>query len=591
MKSDKSKAASADTDPQQLATLARSEHVAARRVVAKNERTPPEVLDGLSHDSDKATRQAVAGNPNAPANALIRLGAQFPGQLLGNPALDALVIENPNLFSEIPEATLTSIAKRESCPTELLGHLARAGHGKGLLLSLAQNGNTPSDAVHYLHSLSAPQLAQRFNAPEDQMRKVKDALAQHFQVRGEADPEESRQLAWEALVWRVLKADANDIGDLVEHAIIPKRVKDDLIGWTLHLRGVVAACKALKLPASLLEAIASQSDKRDLKLVQKCAGCPAWIRGVGTAAEARLAIEANREASEDLWQQATASGSDALMLALAAHPLAKGRIDAGQTLDRLAREASARGWQCGEGDTDWRSMSFICTHRMILPETLVFLYESVCVRDRTLPLAAEIFSLIAEHPNTPMHVLRELVERGEQLVASNPRADADLLRAIYATVPNTERALSENPVTPPDILAALTKSEDLEVLSTLLRNPSTPPDALLHILKKKDALEILDFKGTEPALLAHPNLSGPVIDVLINRSLVDTYAKGAVLASDRRLSERSYERLARIAGQTAIQKQLASNPAVPIGIVERLASHKDQSVKKAALRSLKQRAS
>ena len=61
------------------------------------------------------------GQPaNAPASALMRIGAQFPKQLLENPVPDAMAIENPDLFSEIPEATLTSIAKRESCPAEML---------------------------------------------------------------------------------------------------------------------------------------------------------------------------------------------------------------------------------------------------------------------------------------------------------------------------------------------------------------------------------------------------------------------------------------------------------------------------------------
>ena len=202
-----------------------------------------------------------------------------------------------------------------------------------------------------------------------------------------------------------------------------------------------------------------------------------------------------------------------------------------------------------------------------------------------------MFPLIAENPETPIHVLRELVGYGEQSVATNPRADAELLRAIYEKLPNTEAELSINPVTPPDVLAALARSKDLEVLSALLRNPSTPTEALLHILKKRDALEILDIRGTETALLAHPNLSGTIIDVLIMRNLVDTHAQGVMLANDSRLSAGSYERLADFAGRVAIQKQLASNPAVPIGIVERLTRHRDESVKRTALRSLKRRTS
>jgi hypothetical protein len=636
------------TDPKELIQLVLSKVPAARRAVARDPSSHPEVLDALSHDSDKATRRAVAGNPNAPASALMRLGAQFPNQLLENPALDAMAIENPNLFSEIPEATLTSIAKRESCSAEMLGHLAHAGHGKGLLMSLAQNGNTPSSAVRHLNGLSASQLAQRFSAPEDQMFRVKRLLGSHFQVRGDVDPEEAKQFVWQTLVERLLERDAGDIADLLDHADIPRRFKDDLIGWT-HLRdGVAAACRTLPLPATLIEAIASQAGKRDLKLVQKCLECPAWIKNASTAEEARRAIQVNREASEKLWKCATESGSDALMLSLVGHPLAEGRLDVGRILDRLARTIAARGWLRVDGYADPRAILFICGHPMTSAETLRFIHDSLRVQDRPplpVPLdeldtpirrkrlerwveeasrtpdelaaaagrhssvdyiiwrhpsvspevasrirvALDLFECLGEHPNAPAELLQHLAAWGARSVAGNPMASEEVLRALHVTQPDCAVYLASNRAAPSDLLLKLAASTAEEVLLNLLGNPSTPSEALLKIARHKDFEQIFDSRNAERSLFNHPNLSGAVIDALIDRGLLDTYRWGTMLAKNEQLSVASYEELERDEYRRSVRKPLASNPAVPTHILERLASCEDESVRRAALRTLKRR--
>jgi predicted DNA-binding WGR domain protein len=146
---------------------------ATNRLLAKHPKACSKLLDKLSHCSDKATREAVAENPNTPSKTLQKLGAQFPAQLLNNPALDWMVLENPSLFSEIPEETLAAIAKREDCSPGLLGHLARAGHGKGLLMSLLQNGSTPQAAIRYLMKTKPQNLAERYEVPEDSIIQIK----------------------------------------------------------------------------------------------------------------------------------------------------------------------------------------------------------------------------------------------------------------------------------------------------------------------------------------------------------------------------------------------------------------------------------
>lgn len=86
------------------------------QMVAKNPSTPPELLGELSKSQDAKTRQHVAGNPNTPIDLLWELGVEFPQQLVNNPILCLLLLENPNLIDTIPQKTLCSIFTLETVP-------------------------------------------------------------------------------------------------------------------------------------------------------------------------------------------------------------------------------------------------------------------------------------------------------------------------------------------------------------------------------------------------------------------------------------------------------------------------------------------
>ena len=649
-------ASSTEVSPEQLEELASAADAAVRRAVARNTRTPTQTLERLSHDSDKSTRQAVASNPNTPADTLMRLGAQFPDQLLENPALDALVIENPNLFSKVPEQTLAAIAKRATCPTEVLGYLARAGHGKGLLMSLIQNGQTPHDAIRYIGDTDAETLAARHETPEHDIRLVKRQVVHHVAVRGEVSADEARSALWSAVKERILTAEGAEVGDLLNQALIPQIETDEIAAWTLLLKGGAVACRTVRLPASLLEATACVADKRNLKLIQACAECPAWLSKVGSAEEARQAIETHRTESEALWREATASGSEAVTLALANHPLAPGSANAAEILNRLARSKIEAGWKFLAGRDDERSILwFIASSTLTAPGTLEFLFESVQVKDRPrLPLnlarlqrpellkaldkwlrvpnrtleelesASGIFastdSLIASHdnfnlpdhlrirwylkgdlldylgenPNTPLYVLKALAEWGEVSVAKNSAADEAALRTLYSLRPNrvVAEGLAANPSCPPDLLAEVAKSKDREyveyVLPALAANPSSPEEALLMVATCKQWRDLFEFDDTDRKLINHPNSTGRVLDTLIAKNRVDLESNGVRLARDTRLSEASFECLAKLR-DGAVRKQLAANPSISTEILLRLSRDKEESVKKTAQRALKQR--
>ncbi len=144
----KQEAASENTSQVRLEELARTSTELAR-IVAKNYSAAPELLQELGSSSDDTTRKGVASNPNTSTDVLLKLGAQFPGQLLENPVFPLLLLENPNLLADMPLATLRSLLKRDAVPESFL-EWAADSTDEGVLLAVAMNSNTPKTALSKL---------------------------------------------------------------------------------------------------------------------------------------------------------------------------------------------------------------------------------------------------------------------------------------------------------------------------------------------------------------------------------------------------------------------------------------------------------
>ncbi|MEM7593543.1 MAG: hypothetical protein AAF383_18855 [Cyanobacteria bacterium P01_A01_bin.83] len=109
------------------------------RKQAQDENTAPEILDELVTSEDYLTRKYVAGNPNTPTQTLLNSGEEFPRELLNNPIFDLLVLENPNLISDIPIKTLRSLIKQNNVPESFIVECAERESDKDLLLGIAMN--------------------------------------------------------------------------------------------------------------------------------------------------------------------------------------------------------------------------------------------------------------------------------------------------------------------------------------------------------------------------------------------------------------------------------------------------------------------
>lgn len=91
-------------------------NVEEARQQAQDENTEPEILAELANSEDIETRKCVASNPNTPTEALLKLGTEFPDEIIANPIFALLVLENPEsrfIQLSLARSTKTSIATLE----------------------------------------------------------------------------------------------------------------------------------------------------------------------------------------------------------------------------------------------------------------------------------------------------------------------------------------------------------------------------------------------------------------------------------------------------------------------------------------------
>lgn len=99
------------------------------RLVAQNPSSPAQLLRELGESSDATTRENVALNPNTPTQVLQKLGDEFSKEVLDNPVLPLLFLENPSILDELFQPdTLGSLVLDTQTPKEVLGMLIYSKH-------------------------------------------------------------------------------------------------------------------------------------------------------------------------------------------------------------------------------------------------------------------------------------------------------------------------------------------------------------------------------------------------------------------------------------------------------------------------------
>jgi hypothetical protein len=116
---------------------------------ASSERSLPARLEALANHIDAEVRLLVASNPNTPVSVLLDLGQEFPSQLLKNPILPILFLEDPNFLLSIPDKTLLALLCAYEAPLMLIEYAINHPR-EATKCFLAANEKTPD---HILEAL------------------------------------------------------------------------------------------------------------------------------------------------------------------------------------------------------------------------------------------------------------------------------------------------------------------------------------------------------------------------------------------------------------------------------------------------------
>ena len=495
---------------------------ATNRLLAKHPRASAELLEKLSHSSDQATRRGVASNPNTLPETLVRLGQQFPKEFLANPALDLLLLVNPALMVEVPEALLTRLLKQSECPASLL--IWAAGHPLAKIqLAVAMNAKAPLQALEKLRRsehtavLESVQALTRTDPEQDPEEAFENAVKERLRSMASHDLAESWSSGDIGLAqWNVLPLSfrlSQAVSDYAESATVVRMMsvagwsqsevqerlpgfegwddvaKDEQTGLAVlkelakdtraHVRAAVAASP--RATTSLLKVLAEDLDHSVRSSVAFNPHTPAILLAQlaeDSNVNVRICVAANRNAPAQVFEVLAGDRNRDVRCDVALNVRTPSHV-----LEVLAKDTKS----------DVREMLAKNTGT---PSTVL----SDLVQDSS----KHIREALARNPNTPSSALEILAKESQAWlrieVAKNPGCPASVLEALARDAnPQVRDAVAQNLAAPGDVLEALLATDDRGLLWELTKNPATPATAL-EILSRQDDPWIQTEVAEHPAL-------------------------------------------------------------------------------------------
>lgn len=412
-----------------------TENFELRRKVASDPGTAPDVLGGLGGSSDRITRQNVALNPNTPTEVLLKLGAEFPEELLDNPIFYLLLLENPNLVGKIPYDTLVSLFKYETVPDSFMEWVENRGiSDRQLALALGMNAKTPKNLLQGL-------LENSYYS------EVKEVVQLHVNFADEMT-ESWEQSAIAAICNTAF--DGQKYRQYLEQLAKINSIPEFLISFPELLTQIPpendqsvfeADVKYRNTPVDMLPPLARRN-------VAKNPSTPVHILSM-------LATDNNVEVRYELAKNPNTPIK--VLAQLATDYKAWVRYDVGKNTNATANILSQLAT-----DND-----------------------------------AGVRRNVASNPSTPIEILSKLATDNNHgvrySIASNPNTPVEILAQLatdrYASV---RQYIASNPNTPVEILAQLATDQDASVCQYIAANPHTPMSILQQLLSH-DNERVLKF--------------------------------------------------------------------------------------------------
>ncbi len=520
-----------EASPESLLALLNKDD-ATNRLLARHPRVSADLLEKLSHSSDKATRQGVAANPNTPPEIYVKLGQQFPKEFLANPALDLLLMVNPALMEEVPEALLVRLLKQVDCPASLLTWAAGHWYEK-IQLAVAMNANAPEEARQRLQ--------------ESEHQAVREAVRGKLGTTLEQDPEQAFEQAVRERLGSLelndlLKAwSSGDIG-LAQWSALPITFRLEIASNKKALKGVgvgmlpqavfarLASLPCANLlraiasnpnaPVQLLEALAKDEDPFLRMSVAENPSTPIHVLEALANDEyyfLRSSVAKNPSTPPRMLEVLGKDESDDVRFEVAINP-----NTTVQVLEALAKDKTVAESLAYNPITPAHLLAAMAKSKNhdvrsdvaaipIAPRNVL----EVLAKDKNIDVRCEVAAnqktpaqvlevlgsgkntderrRVAANPNTSLHTLEALAkdEYSVDMVATNPNAPVQLLEVLAKDGGWTRSRIAVNPNTTVQMLEALAKDSNRDVRSAVAYNPNTPVQILEALAKDKNLLVAL----------------------------------------------------------------------------------------------------
>ncbi len=583
-------AADETTLPEKLRILA-YERVELGRIVATNPSAEPELLRELALSEDKVTREGVTTNPNAPTDVLLALAGDFPRQFFSNPVLSLLMLENPNLATDLSYWSLLKLLKQDDAPEWFLA--CAAMHANSLVLEAVAKHKQATEAVLVQLATKSrydPELGLCIAQRKDVSQKVLERLAEYG-----AGSVRLYLATYPKISAKVLEL-------LVEH---PEP------NWNLRVAIETNIAKNPNTPLNVLEALIKAPYTKVKSAIAKRTDLPKHL-------VIELAMDYRVHTMNFLPQNPHISSS--WLQEMAEHPRERVR-------QMVARHPNTPTDLLVDLAKDLELRQFVAENPSTPPEVLEQLamdsrgdIQASVARNSNAPgYVLEILGgtpfhdlLLARHGNTPSATLQKVLWRlalNERLsirkyVAQHSHAPVSILTKWAKQSPELRPWIALNIRTPSRILEELAKDTSKDVRYGVAKNVNTPP----HVLEKLAEDWRLEVRQ---AIASNPTTPGNILEVLIKdwhlRSFIAQNPNTPATALEhltqffrydwhivqhpntpQKLRQRLLEEFSTSVVETE-RLFVARHPETPVEILEHLSHDEDPVVSKSAKRSLRKR--
>jgi hypothetical protein len=561
-----------------------------RHAIAQHPKTPPRILQQiLEHQLFEPALVASLGvNPGASLELLHQAWEREPESFLQNPLVPLLLLESPDLWRTLPDATLAGLLSLPSLRAEVLAFAAERRH-RGVLTRLARHPNTSPkilsellmnyDEEVYAAALQHPSLPQekiemylgyenlsyRRAAAQNPsldpllrslLKRIPELLDKDSRAKQPATCTHTELLALarcgEAMRKYVvtypetpgvlLAAIALDSEDLLFQQITQRdpTLREEVRAIRYSITAALRLARLLAIHPNLpAELVAFYANHYSSALRAVIAGSSALTPSLQAtlcqdpSPEVRVALAANPHLAPELTETLSLDTDRNVRATIAKHPKSTPEIRRRLALDK--RPEVAMAVFRAAPDRELLALLSVCVHPRVRQLASAHLLGDQAQNQTALALEAGLLP--------PEEELRGLLSQGPyvlQLIAAHERCPRWFYEALaQGTSLNQRLVAARSERTPPEILQSLSTDDALLVRLSVAKNPATPEGVLLSMLSEEVSIlrAMAQNQGLTERLhqaLLHKNSEVVVLLLAQNPSTKPTQYEALLRAAKRR---------------------------------------------------------